>query len=229
MASGPVPTTNSSTQLEARSLCSQFVDALHVDGASISMFGPSGNQSTICSTGDIATSAETFQFELGEGPHWQALSSGHPVLCSDLGSETHRQWPMFSGAARRLGISAVFAFPMKLGAATIGVVDLLSLRPRRLDLHQISLASSMTNRMASTAVALAMRSADDVEAHESSAAPALRREVHQATGMLQVQLDISATDAFARLRAYAFTAGRPVNDVAGDVVGRILDFSTLPD
>jgi AmiR/NasT family two-component response regulator len=47
--------------------------------------------------------------------------------------------------------------------------------------------------------------------------------------MLQAQLDISATDAFARLRAYAFTSGRPVNDVARDVVGRTLDFSTLTD
>jgi hypothetical protein len=228
MVSGSVPTVSPPSE-DAGSLCSQFIEALQVDGASISMFGSTGNQSTICATDQIATAAETFQFELGEGPHWEALSSGLPVLCPDLKAEKHGRWPMFSSAARRLGIAAVFAFPMKLGAATIGVVDLLSLRPRRLDSPEIALASSMADRMASTAVTLALLSADNVQAFESATAPALRREVHQATGMIQAQLDISATDAFARLRAHAFTSGRPVNEVARDVVNRVLDFSTLPD
>ncbi len=229
MASGSDPKTTSPPAAGAQSLCSQFIDALHVDGASISLFGPTGNQSTICTTDQIATGAETFQFELGEGPHWQALRSGDPVLCPDLRSETLASWPMFTSAALRLGISAVFAFPMKLGAATVGVVDLLSLEPRHLDAHQVALATTMANRIAPVAVTLATRSAEDVVAHEAATVPALRREVHQATGMLQAQLDISATDAFARLRAYAFTSGRPVNDVARDVVGRTLDFSTLSD
>jgi AmiR/NasT family two-component response regulator len=47
--------------------------------------------------------------------------------------------------------------------------------------------------------------------------------------MILVQLGISATDAFARLRAYSFAAGRPVTDVARDVVERRIDFTVLPD
>ncbi len=52
-----------------------------------------------------------------------------------------------------------------------------------------------------------------------------RVEIHQATGMVVAQLDLSATDAFARLRAYAFLEHRLLGDVARDVVARRLRFT----
>ena len=56
-----------------------------------------------------------------------------------------------------------------------------------------------------------------------------RLEVHQATGMVLVQLEIPGEDAFARLRAYAFARGRPLTDVARDVVARRLVFTDEMD
>ena len=57
--------------------------------------------------------------------------------------------------------------------------------------------------------------------------PALghRAEIHQATGMVLVQLGVSAIDALARLRAYAFVHQRLLIDVAHDVVARRLVFA----
>ena len=52
-----------------------------------------------------------------------------------------------------------------------------------------------------------------------------RAEIHQATGMVIAQLGINPTDAFARLRAHAFTEGVSLGDVARDVVARRLHFS----
>lgn len=46
--------------------------------------------------------------------------------------------------------------------------------------------------------------------------------------MILVQLDTSATEAFIRLRAHAFATGRSIQDVAHDVVTRVLDFGELP-
>jgi AmiR/NasT family two-component response regulator len=43
--------------------------------------------------------------------------------------------------------------------------------------------------------------------------------------MVLAQLGINADDAFARLRAYAFTRQRPLGDVARDVVARRLTFT----
>ena len=46
--------------------------------------------------------------------------------------------------------------------------------------------------------------------------------VHNAAGMVSVQLGISVTDALIRLRAYAFTRDRLLSEVAQDVVDRKL-------
>lgn len=52
-----------------------------------------------------------------------------------------------------------------------------------------------------------------------------RAEVHQATGMVLTQLGLSATDALARLRAYAYVEQRLLSEVAHDVVTRRLHFT----
>ena len=44
--------------------------------------------------------------------------------------------------------------------------------------------------------------------------------VHQATGMVMVQLGTDGTSAFAALRARAFQEGRTLQDVAHDVLQR---------
>jgi AmiR/NasT family two-component response regulator len=47
-------------------------------------------------------------------------------------------------------------------------------------------------------------------------------EIDRATGMLTVQLGVSITDAFARLRAYACVNDLRLRDVARSVVARRL-------
>jgi hypothetical protein len=47
-----------------------------------------------------------------------------------------------------------------------------------------------------------------------------RAEIDQATGMLTVQLGVPVAEAFARLRAYAYSQDRRLADVAGDIVAR---------
>jgi hypothetical protein len=61
---------------------------------------------------------------------------------------------------------------------------------------------------------------DDPTAHQA--------QVHQATGMMLVQLGVGAEAAFARLRAYAYAHDRRLGDVARDVVERRLRFAPEP-
>ena len=51
-----------------------------------------------------------------------------------------------------------------------------------------------------------------------------RAVVHQATGMITIQLGTSLADALLRLRAHAYASGRTVSDIAADVVDRRLRF-----
>ena len=61
---------------------------------------------------------------------------------------------------------------------------------------------------------------DDPTAHQAV--------VHQATGMILVQLGVSAEVAFVRLRAYAYAHDRRLGEVARDVVERRLRFEPDP-
>jgi AmiR/NasT family two-component response regulator len=62
-------------------------------------------------------------------------------------------------------------------------------------------------------------------AEELDAATSARAEIHQATGMVLAQLDISAEAALARMRGHAFVEQRLLIDVAGDIVSRRLRFT----
>ena len=47
-----------------------------------------------------------------------------------------------------------------------------------------------------------------------------RAEIDQAAGMLTIQLGTGVAEAFARLRAYAYTSDRPLAGVGSDIVFR---------
>lgn len=51
-----------------------------------------------------------------------------------------------------------------------------------------------------------------------------RAEIHQAAGMLSVQLDVDVGGAMMRLRAYAHASERGLTAVAADVVAGRLSF-----
>ncbi len=210
-------------------LCDAFVAALPITGASISVFDAAGRQSTICASDPTAARIDELQLELGEGPHWDALHTAQPVFAAALDREPHHDWPVFAAAAQELGVGALFAFPMSMGAAIVGVVDLYSTEAGELSDRDVATATRLTDRVARHAVRQALDSARDDAPVELPAAPAMRREVHQATGMIIAQLGVTATEAFSRLRAYAFANARTVHEVAHDIITHVLDFRDVPD
>lgn len=211
----------------ANSLLSPFVSSLAIDGASISVVSEGGRQATIAASNADAVRLDELQFDLMEGPRWQAIDEARPVLVAELDSPEAQAWPMFASTALSIGVHAVFSFPLRLGAVVVGAIDLYRRAPGALDYGAIETAEALVRGMSPAAARLAMLSADG--AQDPSGAPAMRREVHQAVGMIIVQLDVSATDAFARLRAHAFATNRSVRDVAADVVRRNIDFGALSD
>jgi GAF domain-containing protein len=210
-------------------LCSPFVQLLPISGASISVFDEAGHQSTICASDAMAARLEELQFSLGEGPHWKTLRTGAPTLVPDLKRTRHDEWPIFGAAMIDLEVGALFAFPLAMGAVVVGVVDLYRETPGPLTPGAVSTAMALAGTVAGPATRSAVRSAEDEAPPTANAAPEMRRVVHQATGMLLAQLDISATEAFFRLKAHAFATNRSLEEVAQDVVLRRIDFTLLSD
>ena len=214
--------------VDVHDLCGPFLSSLPVSGASVAVMTASGARMTLCSSGVIAARIDELQFELGEGPQSSVARSGHIVMVPDVASAGHDDWPVLGAALGELPVGAIFCVPIQMGAVTVGVATLYSERPLKLDHHQQTTALMIASSIAAGAVQQAMVSAIDDTAVESLAAPALRREVHQATGIILVQLNTTATIAYARLQAYAFASGRTVLTVARDVVAGSLTFEETP-
>jgi hypothetical protein len=167
------------------------------------------------------------QLTLGEGPCHDVLASAAPVLAADLDDEDYGgRWAGFTPEARRLGAGAVFAFPLVVGAIRAGAMGLY--RGEAGPLTDGQLGDLLILADAATVMLLGTGNGfDGVDdgAGLDGQAPDLalhRAEIDQATGMLSVQLGVPAAEAFARLRAYAYSQDRRLADVAGDVVARQL-------
>jgi hypothetical protein len=210
-------------------LCAAFVNALPVTGASISVVGNAGREMTVCASDAAAARLEELQFDLGEGPHREVARSGRPVLIPDVETYDHSSWPVFATSLPGLEVRAIFAFPVAMGAVTVGVVDLYSTSPGSLSPSEMTTVRRLARSVAGPAVGAAIRSADGESSTDARGVPMIRREVHQATGMVLVQLQTTATEAFSLLRAHAFATGRSVEAVSRDVVSRRLDFRHLSD
>jgi len=212
---------------EKTSLCAPFLAVLPVGGAALSVLAGSAGQSTVCSSDDTATRLDEMQFDLGEGPCWDAMSTRAPVLTPDLAVDGAAAWPLFTDAVRNdaasAGVRAIYAFPLFVGSLDLGAVDLYSSSVKPLESGQVTDATQLASLAAWQVLRriLADNAVDDLD----TPAPYSRREVHQATGMILAQLDISAADAALLLRAHAFASGRTVAEVASDVIERRIDFA----
>jgi ANTAR domain/GAF domain len=210
----------------ARRICQACVDGLDVDGAAISLLTARASRQTLWATDPIAELLEDLQFTLNEGACMEAAATGNPVLVPDLqhGAEAAR-WPIFAAAvAEQSPVRALFALPLQWGAVNLGVLDLYRVVPGGLSSPQ------WRDALAAVDTAALMMLGQRTDPGEDRGgwldeAVGHRAEIHQATGMVLVQLGISATDALARLRAHAFVHQRLLIDVARDVVTRRLVFT----
>ena len=208
-------------RVSAADVCAAVVPEVQVTGAWLSA-GPDAQAGHLLQvTDEVARQIADLQLTLGEGPLLDASASSGPVLASELADgEWGSRWPAFGPAASKAGAAAVFAFPLVVGAIRAGVLGLYRDRPGPLSDFQLGDALVF----ADTATLLLL------DAHDRP--PGLgsyRAEIDQATGMLTEQLDVNITDAFVRLRAYAYVNDIQLADVARDIVARRLRLFPDPD
>ena len=205
-------------------ICQAVVAVMPLDGAAITLISDPDHQEPVCATDELAARLDELQFTLAEGPCVDAHATGHPVLVADIADPADMRWPAFVDGVRATRMRAIFAVPMQIGAARLGVLDLYRLRQGHLSRDDLTSALQAADAAMWAVLDPRARPAlEDAErAGEVMQAPLAWAEVHQATGMLIAQLGISAAAALARLRAYAFAHERRLNDVARDVVARRL-------
>jgi hypothetical protein len=213
-------------RLSVRHACIACVRALGAAGVGLSMArGPDGLREPVFATGPLSEELEELQFTLGEGPCIDAVRRDEPVLIDDLSAAAdRRRWPMFAPAAAERGIRGMFAIPVLVGAARLGVLDVYWRTTGPLSIDVLSDALAYADAV--LVLALDNRGGVTPELENSGQGGLIewRAEVHQATGLVSVQLGIDVTEALVRLRAYAYLHDRRLADVAASVVARRLRF-----
>ncbi|WIV57842.1 GAF and ANTAR domain-containing protein [Amycolatopsis nalaikhensis] len=206
-------------------LCAECLSTLPVSGVGVALMtadGPSGV--VLAATDGRARQLEELQFALGEGPCVEASCSGRPVLQPDVTVAGSARWPRFGAAVVDAGVHAIFAFPLRVGAIRVGVLDLYRDTPG--PLSALDLADALAFADAATVVVLHLQDHDEHGGVNSALTGPIDSQavIHQATGMITIQLGVSLAEAMLRLRAHAYATGRTVSAVAADVVDRQLYF-----
>ncbi|MFC4909519.1 GAF and ANTAR domain-containing protein [Actinomadura gamaensis] len=206
--------------LHAVIACARELAAL---GAGLSMNRDGQPREPVLATGPRAEQLEELQFTLGEGPCSDTVVQHGPILVSDLTApEAEVRWPAFAPAAAGQGARGMFCFPVAAGAAQLGVLDLYRSAPGPLERHELLQALLFADAVLVLALDERGGLHPDLERVIDGAFASRRAEVHQATGMVAVDLGVDITDALTALRAHAYATGRRLNDVAADILaGRL--------
>ena len=202
--------------------CEVFIDVFPVTGAAVSTVGEVLGSETLAASDERAARLDELQFDLGEGPCWDAMRSGTAVLQPDIRETGRHRWPAFAASIKPEEVSSVFAFPLSVGPLRFGAIDLYSRAPVSLDDTQAQQAGMMADAVSRHVLRRALI-AIGIEPDNGGNAYS-RRLVHQASGMVLAQIDVSAEDAQLVIQGHAFAGERSMMDVAEDIIDGRLRF-----
>ena len=224
--SGPDPLT------AIRAVCITAARSLGMQGASVSVALPVGHRGRVTATDEIAAWLDEIQFSLGEGPSVRAYQQGHPVVVGDAACEDAGRWPAFLDAMREKRIGVIVALPLQIGVIRLGTMTLYG--TDAVDVSGDDLAGALRFAdLATSCVLDLVGTADQPGAAEPVGeiarefdADLYRVEVHQASGMVSMQLAIPIEQALARIRAHAYADGTPLVEVARAIIAGTLRLET---
>ncbi len=195
-------------------VCRAATTALSLRGSVIHVVTAGGVSSVAASSDEASARIADLAFTTGEGPSVDAFAQRRPVLRSDLLADSGR-WPGFTEAAVAAGVRAVFSLPLQIGGARLGVLDLYADQPRRLDEGELALTLAFARLGAHLLLG------DPPGGWEGDTWEPLlhhRAEVHQAQGMVMVDLKVDLAEALLRMRAFAYAEGIALIDLAQVII-----------
>lgn len=203
-------------------LCRASMDIVGVTGAGIMLMSGDVPQGSVCTTDAVSALLEDLQYTLGEGPCVDAYHKDRVVLEPDLVDPTTRRWAAFTPPALGAGVRAVFGFPLGIGTVRLGALNLYRDRPGPLGVEQHADALSMAEVTARWVLDWQSDAPAGILARELERDADFHYIVHNAAGIVSVQLQVSLTEALVRLRAHAFSHALLVDDVARAIAAHTL-------
>lgn len=205
-------------------LCVVCAEVTGLSGAGIMLMSDDLPQGSVCTTDTISAIVEELQYTLGQGPCVDAHRQQHPIVEPDLADPATVRWAAFAPPAVDAGVRAVFGFPVAIGAVRLGALNLYRDRPGPLAAERHADAVLLASVAARSIIGMQADAPPGALGTNLETGTDFQYVVHQAAGMVAVQLGVGLTEALIRLRANAFSHERLVADVARDVVARRLRF-----
>jgi GAF domain-containing protein len=203
-------------------LCGVGPGIVGVSGAGVMLMSGDIPRGSLCTSNAVSHLIEELQYTLGEGPCVDAYQQDRVVAEPDLADPVTGRWLAFSPPAVEAGVRAVFGFPLRVGTVRLGALNFYRDLPGPLSGDQHADALVLAGVAARWVLETQAGAPADAVAKELETGADFHFVVHNAAGMVSVQLGISVTEALIRLRAYAFGNGRLLAAVAEDVVARRL-------
>jgi len=218
--------TGSFINARMEQLCRTCVSAVAVDGGSVALVSTHGARVGLGATDTMAGELEEIQMTLGEGPYLDAASSLSPVQVhnfADPATANAERWPFLAKEVAKLDVGALFGFPVTLGDVPLGTIGLYRREPGALSSDQLGAALTAVDEIAESL--LDQDTWTEVASRPSTGNDPPRlvagtTHVHQAAGMLMIQLDLSIGEAMSLLRATAYAEGTALAELAREVVDR---------
>ena len=194
-------------------------DILPVDAGGILLVDAAGDLELVASTSEEAVVVETIIIAAGAGPCIDCFSSGAPVIVSDIDA-TGAEWPRFRTTVLEQGFRSAYALPMRLRNEVIGVMNLLGSTPGELSEKDRGIAQALAD-IAVLGI-LHERNFREPEAISEQLHLALdtRILIEQAKGVLAHGEQLSMSESFTALRAYARAQGVALRTAADRTVRR---------
>ena len=201
-----------------------FLAALPVDGIAISTLGDFLGSETVSASDPLAVRIDELQIDFGVGPCWDAMAAAKPIFEPDIQRRPTRVWPAFSEGIQGEKLGAIYAFPLRMGHLRLGAIDLYTTEPGQLSEQHVRQTVALAAVASRLVLLRAFRLATEFNPVEESDQLS-RRAVHQATGMVLIQLQIPAADASLIIQGHAFSSGRSMLEVAEDIINGRLNFA----
>lgn len=203
--------------------CEAFLSMFPITGAAVSTIGEVLGSETLAASDAQSARIDELQFDLGEGPCWDAMRSARPVLAPVVQKTGAERWPAFTHSVVQDGVTSLFAFPLAVGPVRFGAIDMYSSVPVKLTRSQTDQAGAMAEIVSRHVLRRALTAiGEDPEAGVSAYS---RRLIHQASGVVLAQIDVSADDARLVIQGQAFAAGTSMMSVAQDILDGRLRFT----
>jgi ANTAR domain-containing protein/GAF domain-containing protein len=179
-----------------------------VDYASLSFLRADGHLETTAPTDSLARDLDSRQYELREGPCYEAVSDIGVVRSQHVGTDP--RWPRYAPIAADAGINSQLALEVYRNHSSRGGLNLYARQPEAFS-YRDNLAE-----LFATHAAVAMGYAYELESVRQ--ALSTRKTIGQALGILMSRYDLSEERAFAALVRISQDSNRKLREVARDVV-----------